>query len=74
MCFPGAITAVSSAAGLGKKDDREAQTRQRDIVNQQQITARKKKKITDTKKKKNLDNFNTNIATGGQKRAANIGV
>ena len=57
----------------GKTNDQEAENRRKDIVTAQNKATVVRKKVVGGKRKRNIENFNTNVATGGQKRTANIG-
>ena len=73
MCVPGVFSTSSALLGGSKKNDREDSNRRSDAAAKKAGATRARDKITGAKRKKNLENFNTNIATRGQNRAANIG-
>jgi hypothetical protein len=72
MCVPG-LTSATVAAVAGKKNDREAHSRKQNAatVDKKRATARTSK--INTRKKQAISSFTSNVATGGQNRAANKG-
>jgi hypothetical protein len=72
MCTS-SIIGGTVAAISGKKNDREAETRRKNIVNTNQKRVAVRSAKISSRKKSAIKSFSSNVATGGQNRAANKG-
>ena len=72
MCTPSLFQAGAIAA-VGKKNDREAQKRQENVAQVAGQRAATRKATVSGRRKQNIQKFSSNVASGGQKRASNVG-
>ena len=72
MCTPSLFQAGTIAA-VGKKNDKEAQKRQENAAQVASQKAAARKKLTGSRRSANIQKFSSNVASGGQKRASNVG-
>ena len=73
MCSPSLFQASAAAAGVGKKSDKEAQKRQENAATVASQKAATRKATAGSRRKQNIQKFSSNVASGGQKRASNVG-
>ena len=73
MCSPSLFQGGLAVAGVGKKNDKEAQSRQEDATKVANQKASTRKATVSGRRKQNIQKFSSNVASGGQKRASNVG-
>ena len=73
MCSPSLFQGSLAAAGVGKKSDKEAQSRQENVAKVVRQKAATRKATVSGRRKQNIQKFSSNVASGGQKRASNVG-